>query len=172
MLVIYEMWLRGGLVASSYLERLILCLKRLWFGLDLGGSPLGSLPPDATGLNSVVGVLHWTRGGFSIGFFATGCYRTGLVCGGFSIGFFFRVLHWVLLPLLHNRAWVVLRWGGFSMGFFCHDRSPLGSFATCLVRLWAGSPLGSFSSIVLHWVLWGCSPWGSFATISNLIFWL
>ena len=81
MLVIYEMWLRGGLVASSYLERLILCLKRLWFGLDLGGSPLGSLPPDATGLNSVVGVLHWTRGGFSIGFFATGCYRTGLVRG-------------------------------------------------------------------------------------------
>ena len=55
MLVIYEMWLSGGLVASSYLERLILCLKRLWFGLDLGGSPLGSLPPDATGLISVSG---------------------------------------------------------------------------------------------------------------------
>ena len=113
--------LGGGLVASSYLERLILCLKRLWFGLDLGGSPLGSLPPDATGLNSVVGVLHWTRGGFSIGFFATGCYRTGLVRGGFSIGFFCHyfiiglggfsaggVLHGVLLPLLHNRAWGVL----------------------------------------------------------------
>ena len=93
----------GGVVASSYLERcLIQYLKRPWLGLDLGGFPLDSLPP------------YWT--GFSIGFFFS----------GFSTGFFCRFLHWILLPLLHNRAWGVLHWifchyfiiglGGFSAG--------------------------------------------------------
>ena len=34
---------------SSYLERcLIQYFKRPWLGLDLGGSPLDSLPPEST----------------------------------------------------------------------------------------------------------------------------
>ena len=72
----------------------------------------------------------WSRG-FSVGFFATGCYWIELCRGGSPLDslppdwtWSWGVLHGVLLPLLQNRAWGFLHrvlfplW--FSTGFFCH----------------------------------------------------
>ena len=89
-------WGGGGLVASSYLERLILCLKRLWFGLDLGGSPLGSLPPDATGLNC--------RGGSPFSTGLEGGSPSGSLppdATGLDLFSYFRHLRCHIAPLWH-----------------------------------------------------------------------